>query len=143
MNSGPTSIEGYLDHCFETFVQPLFAELQLSLLTKRIDDLGGFYEISGGQLILRLVNDRGLVSLEVAPSSHPQDYWDVELLAGLFETAPRKGVLRLNLEEQTSLLRTRWTTLNELLSGSRYLFTRKTLEALGHQRVAAMFGPDA
>ena len=142
MNTPPTTIEGYLDHCFEKFVQPLLDELHLRVVTRRIDSLGGLYEVLGQHLIVRLINDRGLASLEVAPSSHPKECWDVELIAGLFQAAPGRGVRRLNLEEQASLLRTRWEALNDCFTGARYQFTRKRLEELGHQRAAALFGPD-
>ena len=36
-----------------------------------------------GNLIVRLVNDRGLASLEIASAGQPSDFWDLELVATL------------------------------------------------------------
>ena len=133
-------IEEYLDHCFGQFVQPVATELGLKLVKRQAEGLGGLYELSGGNLLVRLVNDRGLVSLEIAPASQPTDYWDLEIVSGLFNPPPSRGVQRLNLEEQATLLRERWAELNSRFGTLHFILTRRTLSALGEQRARALFG---
>jgi hypothetical protein len=141
MNTPPTGIEEYLEHCFPKLVRPLMDDLALRVVERRVDALGGLYELRSGDLIVRRINDRGLATLELASSSRPGDFWDMELVAGLFEPPPAKGVRRLNLDEQAELLRTRWSDLALRFGTLRYLFTRKAPENLGHERAKALFGP--
>jgi len=127
----PQTIEGYLDHCFERFVRPLLDNLNLRVLARTVEGLGGLYELRGEQMMVRLVNDRGLASVEIASLSDPQDYWDLELVAALFEPPPSRGVQRLNLEEQFQLLRTRWDELNSRFGPVSYAFHPKRAAEIG------------
>jgi len=143
MSTPPQTIEGYLDHCFENFVAPLLDVLDLRIVSRKVEGLGGLYELRGDQLMVRLVNDRGLASLEIAPLSDPTDYWDVELVSGLFEPPLSRGVRRLNLQKQAELLRRRWSELTLHFSPASYSSTRKELQSLGRERAEALFGKEA
>jgi len=77
MEEAPRGIEEYLEHCFEKFLKPVMTELGLRIDERQLHDLGGLYQVSAGAIAVRLVNDRGLASLDIASRGH-NDWYDVE-----------------------------------------------------------------
>ena len=125
---------------FRDVLAPLLDVLELRVVSRKVEGLGGLYELRGDQLMVRLMNDRGVASLEIAPLFGPADYWDLELISGLFEPPPSRGVRLLNLEQQAELLRNRWVELTARFSPASYSSTRKELRTLARDRAEALFG---
>lgn len=137
-------IEDYLDECFDWYFRDLVRERKMPEPRKQVSGMGGLYETSIQNLIVRLVNDRGIVGFELASVHRPTDFRDLELVSELFrkseDTGP--GVARLSLQEQANLLRERWDELNEMLDVESYERTNDRLAELGRRRAKLMFGRD-
>ena len=94
-------IEEYLDHCFDEHFRGLIEDFRMTAPTKQVAGPGALYEASARNVIVRLVNDRGLTAFELASVHRPEAFRDVELVAGLFRGPDdrRPGVIRLSLAE--------------------------------------------
>ncbi len=112
---------------------------------------GALIRLQNSELRIQLVNDRGIINLEVGPISGFENFTDTELINSLiqlnYSTEPltkmgRKKILnkRLGLSEQVTFLSTYYNELTELFSTPSTSRTMEQLETLGNERFNNMIG---
>jgi hypothetical protein len=112
---------------------------------------GALIKLQNSKLRIQLVNDRGIINLDIGPICGPETFTDTELLNSLIQlnntTEPltkmgRKKILnkRLGLSEQVTFLTTHYNELTELFSTPSNSRTLEQLETLGNERFNNMIG---
>ena len=106
---------------------------------------GALIKLRNAQLQIQLVNDRGIINLDIGPTGKTENFTDAELLNSMIQlnnsTQPltklaRKKLVnkRLSLSEQVTFLTTNYNELAELFSKRVHSRTLEQLEALGTER---------
>tara|TARA_Y100001972_G_C7634405_1_gene318451 strand:+ start:73 stop:516 length:444 start_codon:yes stop_codon:yes gene_type:complete len=112
---------------------------------------GALIRLRSAELKIQLVNDRGIINLDIGPVGKTENFTDAELLNSLIQLntsaepltkLARKKLVnkRLGLSEQVSFLTTNYRELTELFSKRSNSRTFAQLEALGSERFNNMIG---
>jgi hypothetical protein len=97
----PTIAE-YLDESYREEVARVIAEWMITDVARQVSGMGGYYDAKKDGAILRLLNDRGCVSCEVALDDEREDFvwsfaWVPAVFIGfffvlsLFRSGPARG----------------------------------------------------
>jgi len=112
---------------------------------------GALIRLKNSELRIQLLNDRGIINLEIGSANGDEEFVDAGLLASFIRlnltSEPlsrmgRKRIVnnRIELSEQVALLEGKYRELTELFSKKSYRGTFKQLEELGTERFNNMIG---
>ena len=133
----PYGFNEYLNDCFEKYFQPLIGQFGMKVTRHFSAGMGALCDAAAGTMVVRLINDRGIVSFEISPAGNEEQFWDVELICEMHGAATRKlsGNQRLSLQEQAGFIRNHWDELQQQFSARQINDTRKALSKLSTHRV--------
>lgn len=135
-----------LDKDFNEHLANVASELGFKVYEQYSDETGGaLIKLKNGQLRIELINDRGIVNLNIGPPTGKENFIDAELLNSYLtlqeETEQltkwsRKKIVnkRIGLDEQVNLLTTKRTNLELIFSKKQLKKTLKELQQLGEER---------
>jgi hypothetical protein len=135
-----------LDKDFNEHLANVASELGFEIYEQYSDETGGaLIKLRNDQLRIELINDRGIVNLNIGPLIGKENFIDAELLNSYLtlqeETEQltkwsRKKIVnkRIGLDEQVNLLTTKRTNLELIFSKKQLKKTLKELQQLGEER---------
>jgi hypothetical protein len=141
----PTIAE-YLDECYREEFSRVVAAWAVDDVTRRVSEMGGYCDAKKDGVILRLLNDRGCISCEVAPDDRTEDFVDVELLVQVLDHLGKTGTphwtkaRRLSLADQCSFLIARKEEVVRGVSKPRWRETRDLATVVGRARFQRLVG---
>ena len=132
----PSGFTAQLDDCFEKYFKPLIGQFGMKITHRFCADMGALCDAAAGSLVVRMVNDKGIVSFEIAPAGGEQQFWNVELICEMHGASTRKlkGHRRLSLHEQAGFIRNHWDALQRQFSARQIGDTVKALKKLSARR---------
>lgn len=128
-----------LEQAIKKYIEPLVNKYKFISINEEAYGMGALHDYEAENIFLRVVNDKGIIDVSVAPKNHPNKLWDVTIFKEYLEP-PKKGVLNLSLLEQTQFLDTNWAWLNDILSEKKYKETLKEIGKAGKRRSDILFG---
>ena len=138
-----STIEEYLDHCYDKFFSAIVEKKNLKNLKKEIIGMAGMYEAQSKNFVIRLINDRGCVNYDLLSIHSPSCSCDGELIAEILDPRNEKerkhSIRRLSLEDQTRLFLDKWNMIDEMMNNKNVSITEKSLNILGIERSKIMF----
>ena len=135
-----------LDKDFNEHLANVASEQGFEVYEQYSDETGGaLIKLRNDQLRIELINDRGIVNLNISPLIGKENFIDAELLNSYLtlqeETEQltkwsRKKIVnkRIGLDEQVNLLTTKRTNLELIFSKKQLKKTLKELQQLGEER---------
>ena len=122
-----------LERAIEHYFQVLIDKYQLKCLNERAAGMGALKDYESQDLLIRIVNDKGIVSLEVG-STHRQDKkWDISLVKDYLDP-PHAGSWNLSLQEQVKFLEENWEWFLQRFSESKIEKTMQALDQFASRR---------
>ena len=131
-----------LDAAIEKYFRVLLERHGFTLVNEYESGMGALKDYKGENLLIRIINDRGIISLDVAPKSNPQKMYDIALYKE-FREPPARGSWNLSLQEQADYLEDNWAWFNKNLTGEEADRTLEKLEDCAKNRVKKIFGDRA
>lgn len=141
-----------LEQEFQRHLKEPATQLGFEIYDEQSSNTGGaLIKLRNAELKIQLVNDRGIINLDIGPVDKTENFTGTELLNSLIQlnalTKPltklaRKKLFnkRLGLGEQVSFLTAYYSELAELFSKRSNSRTLDQLEALGNERFNNMIG---
>ena len=135
-----------LDKDFNEHLANVASKQGFEVYEQYSDETGGaLIKLRNDQLRIELINDRGIVNLNISPLIGKENFIDAELLNSYLtlqeETEQltkwsRKKIVnkRIGLAEQVNLLTTKRTNLELIVSKKQLKKTLKELQQLGEER---------
>ena len=131
-----------LEDAIKKYFRVLIEGHELRLVNEYESGMGALKDYQSENLFIRIVNDKGIISLDIAPKSNPNKTYDIALYKELREP-PARGSWNLSLQEQAEYLEDNWAWFNENLTGKKIDNTLEKLEYRSRKRVKEMFGEHA
>ncbi|WP_432461016.1 hypothetical protein [Agarivorans sp. QJM3NY_25] len=97
------------------FVEPLILKYQWTLDNEIASGMGAIKEYVGKEIYIRVVNDRGLLDIEIG-SKHDKERLRCVSFFKDWKTPPWRGQSNLSVGQQCAFLNENWSQLNELLN---------------------------
>jgi len=132
-------MKAQLEKAIDKYITPLAVEHRFSSINEEAYGMGALHDYEAQNLFIRIVNDKGIISIEIAPKKHPKKIWDIAIFNEFLEP-PKNGVLNLSLQQQTAFLNNNWVWLNDALSETNYKETLKGIAQAGKRRSDILFG---
>ena len=104
-----------LENAIRKYFEDLIERRRFRLKREDAYSMGALKEYECEEFIMQIVNDKGIVTLEVAPKSLPDKTRGIAQYKELL-VPPLKGHWNLSLEEQASFLETNWDWFVKSLS---------------------------
>ena len=127
-----------LEDAIEKYFRMLIEEHRFRLVNEYASGMGALKNFESENLFIRIVNDKGIISLDIAPKSNPEKTYDIALYKELREP-PASGSWNLSLQEQAEYLEDNWAWFNNNLTGEKTDNILKNLEYCSRKRVKKMF----
>ena len=103
-----------LEAAAEKNFQSLLRQHECKLVREEAYDLGALKDYEGDDFIVRVINDKGIVSIEVAGKASPQGFQGIASYKTLREP-PAQGSWNLSHREQVEYLETNWQWFSDHL----------------------------
>lgn len=141
-----------LNTAIDTYFITVFTELDFELYDENSQGMGALKKYKNKYLKVQIINDRGLINLDISSKFGKEDFRDAEIINSLIEIDKcskvkigkweREKVLnkRLDLESQAKLMKENWDTLIQLFNFWNHKKTIKRIDKLGLERSNIMFG---
>lgn len=126
-------MEKQLDEAISKYFDSLIANYNFSLIKQEAFGLGALKDYENENLYMRIVNDKGIISLEVGPKSNTEQARDIALYKELKEP-PKQGCWNLSLQEQAEYLEDNWEWFLNALNEEHQKETLIKLNECGIQR---------
>ena len=131
-----------LEDAIEKYFHVLIEGHGFRLVNEYASVMGALKDYESKNLFIRIVNDKGIISLDIAPKSNPEKTYDIALYKELREP-PVRGCWNLSLQEQAEYLEDNWVWFNNNLTGEETDKTLEKLEDCSRKRVKKIFGEHA
>ena len=131
-----------LDDAIEKYFRTLIEKHGFRLVNEYESGMGALKDYESENLFIRIVNDKGIISLDIAPKSNPNKTYDIALYKELREP-PASGSWNLSLQDQAEYFEDNWAWLNNNLTGEKTDKTLDKLEDCSRKRVKKVFGKHA
>ena len=131
-----------LEDAIEKYFRVLIEAHGFRRVNEYASGMGALKDYESENLFIRIVNDKGIISLDIAPKSNPEKTYDLALYKELREP-PAHGCWNLSLQEQAEYLENNWVWFNKSLTGEETDKTLEKLEACTRKRVKKIFGEHA
>ncbi len=128
-----------LDQAIDKYFAPLARQYGFVLVNEEAYGMGALKDYSAENVLVRVVNDRGIVSFEIAPLSDPERRFDVAVYKEYLDP-PKLGVLNLSLQQQADFLESHWDWLNDTLSPAKAKATLAEIEEAARRRSERLLG---
>ena len=114
--------------------------------------MGALRKYENQKIKIQIINDRGLINLDVSSKHGKEDFRDTEILYSMIELGlgsnmkigkwQREKILnkRLDLENQANFIKENWSVLIRLFDCENYKQTIKNINKIGLERSKLMFG---
>lgn len=135
-----------LDNTIEKYFIETLKKLNFDLYSENNQGMGAIRKYKNKYLKLQIINDRGLINLDISSKFGKEDFRDSEIINSLMELDSRSDneigkwqfekILhkRLDFENQAKFLSENWNTLIKLFSFWNYKKTIKRINELGLKR---------
>ncbi len=134
-------MKAQLDKAIETYFAPLARKYGFTLVNEEAYGLGALRDYSVENVLVRIVNDRGIIGFEIAPLSERNRRFDIALYKEYLDP-PKLGVLNLSLRQQADFLDSHWEWLNDALSPANAAATLAEIEMAARRRSERLLGAD-
>ncbi len=121
------------------YIEPLAKKYGFNLVKEEAYGMGALKDYVAGNLYIRLVNDKGIISFEIAPGHLQNELRDVALYKELLAPPPQ-GVWNLSLAEQAEFLDCNWEWFNTNLSDQTAEQTLKNIDACATRQRKILLG---
>ncbi len=141
-----------LDEEFKQHLASVAAEQEFEVYEEYSSNTGGaLIKLRNQQLRIELVNDRGIVGLNISPPIGKEKFMDAELISSYLNLINRKNDeltkwtrkkivnQRIGLSDQINLLKGHTKDLCQIFSKKQLKQTLKELDKLGEERFNNMF----
>ena len=128
-----------LEHAIEKYLRVFIERHGLKLVNEYKSGMGALKDYESDNLFIRIVNDKGIISLDIAPKSNPAKTYDIALYKELRDP-PKRGCWNLSLKEQAEYLADHWAWFNKNLTGANASNTLEKLARCSRNRVRKIFG---
>jgi len=139
-----------LEQDFRRHLEEPAAQLGFEIYEEQSNNAGGaLIKLRNAELQIQLVNDRGIINLDIGPTGKTENFTEAELLNSLIQLNSasesltkmgRKKIVnkRIGLGDQVKFLIEHYAELTVLFSRSRYKKTSEELLKLGEERFKNM-----
>jgi hypothetical protein len=100
--------------------------------SKQYSNFGASRDYHAGNLHLRVMNDRGLVDLEVGAVSQPRSLRSASFYRDLLDP-PALGVWNLGIGDQTKFVDDKWDVLQEMLAPDSWQATLDQIDTVSRR----------
>ncbi len=132
-------MKAQLEKTIDKYFAPLVQKYGFLLVVEEAYGMGALKDYSAENVLVRVVNDRGLISFEIAPLSDRDHRFDLALYKEYLDP-PKLGVLNLSLEQQADFLDSHWEWLNDALSPANAGATLAEIEMAARRRSKKLLG---
>lgn len=132
-------MKAQLEKAIDKYFAPSIRKHGFALVNEEAYGMGALKDYSAENVLVRVVNDRGIVSFEIAPLSDPERRFDIGIYKE-YLNPPKLGVLNLSLQQQTDFLDSHWDWLNDTLSPSNAAATLAEIEGAARRRSERLLG---
>lgn len=138
------TLEEELDKCVNKYLTSLLEKRPNKLLEKSAGSMGALKKFEFSNLVLWIINDRGIISIEIN-SKHfkaKHNMFDVSAYAesiGIDLRHEKQGIMCLSLEQQRIILEENWERLEDDMSKDKIQGTMKRIDDVRRIRSKAMF----
>ena len=141
-----------LNTAIDKYFITIFTELNFELFDEDSQGMGALKKYKNKDLKVQIINDRGLINLDISSNFGKENFRDAEIINSLIEIDEssktkigkweREKILnkRLDLESQATLIKENWDTLIQLFNFWNHKKTIKRIDKLGLERSNIMFG---
>lgn len=133
-------MKAQLEEAIERYFASLVRKYGSVLVNEEAYAMGAVKDYSADHVLVRVVNDRGIVSLEIAPLSDRGMRFDIALYKEYLDP-PRTGVLNLSLQHQADFLDSHWEWMNDALSPFNARTILAEIEGAARRRRERLPGP--
>ncbi len=128
-----------LEKAINKYLAPLARKLDLALVNEEAFGMGALKDFSADKVLVRVVNDRGIISFEIAPLSDREKRFDLAIYKEYLDP-PKLGVLNLSLQQKVDFLESHWAWLNDALSPASAAATLKEIQKAARRRSERLLG---
>ncbi|MDX1527424.1 MAG: hypothetical protein R3337_02280 [Gammaproteobacteria bacterium] len=128
-----------LDDAIDKYFAPLAGKYGFALVNEEAYGMGALKDYSAENVLVRIVNDRGIIGFEIAPLSNRNRRFDLALYKEYLDP-PKLGVLNLSLQQQADFLDSHWEWLNDALSPANAATTLTEIEKAARRRSERLLG---
>ncbi len=132
-------MKAQLEKAIETYFAPSIRKHGFALVNEEAYGMGALKDYSAENVLVRVVNDRGIVSFEIAPLIETERRFDIALYKEYLDP-PKLGVLNLSLQQQVDFLESHWAWLNDALSPKKAKATLAEIEDAARRRSERLLG---
>lgn len=152
MNFFSRSIKGQLDKHLKRFYQRILDLYQFKLIEKRIQGQAAMNSYQNDVILLRLINDKGIVNLTIASVYDQDESYDLDVLGVLLKSKKGEELNHEKLKydltrsmtpsEEITLLENNMALIKELFNKDNFKVTQQELDKIGWKRAELLFGED-
>ena len=128
-----------LNNAIAKYVTPMAEKFAFKQVNEEAYGMGALVDYVADNLFIRIVNDKGIISFEIAPKHQKDQLRDLALYKE-FLIPPKQGVWNMSLAEQTEFLTDNWNWLNQHLAQSTAPETLKKIDECATKRRKTIFG---
>ncbi len=132
-------MKAQLEKAIDKYFAPLAQKYGFALKNEEAYGMGALKDYSAENVLVRVVNDRGIVSFEIAPLSDRDRRFDIAIYKE-YLNPPKQGVLNLSLQQQADFLKSHWEWLNDKLSPAKAKATLAEIEEAARRRSERLLG---
>ena len=146
------SIKGQLDKHLKKNYQQILDLYQFELIEKKIQGLLAIYSYQNDVILIRLINDKGIVNSTISSVYGKGDFYDLDVINVLLKTKRRidmnEEALKYYLtrsmtpSKEVELLKNNMALIRELFEKNNFEKTQKELSEIGWKRAEFLFGKD-
>lgn len=141
-----------LDKAIDNYFKDIIVTFDFNLYEDYSKGMGALKKYKNDYLKIQIINDKGIINLDISPLFDKEDFRDSEIInsliildnssSELLGKWDREKVLnkRLELKEQASVIKDNWTFLVKLYNEDNYKQTIRDLNKLGLERSKLLFG---
>lgn len=108
-------MKAQLEEIIDKYFAPLVQKYDFALENEKAYGMGALKDYSAENVLVRVVNDRGIVSFEIAPLSDRDRRFEIAMFKE-YLNPPKLGVLNLSLQQQADFLDSNWDWFNGALA---------------------------
>jgi hypothetical protein len=129
----------YLETCITSYYSKLLSDYSFDLVEMLSEGIGALNSYRNNSFNLRIVNDRGVITGEIASLNEPNCYYDISQFYALIKlndkpdtglsSWDKKMILTktLSCEEESSFVDSYYSEITQLLNSSNYSQTKNKL----------------
>jgi len=133
----------YLNVCEKKYLGNLLKIYPNKLIDEQYYEMGAYRAYSIGNILIRIVNDKGIVTLEMKSKyDGKKEYFEVSEYAeylGIDYRYEKKGIMQLNLEQQKTIIEDNWKRIQNASGIIRHRLVYRKLNKIRAEKSGIMF----